>query len=1746
MPPFDPNTYGKEEKPFDPSTYGKEKEQQEQPADLGGMPPTTAPPPAWMTDIPRETYEAGKHAIKSVIGALNPFSARRQADIEARQREGWAGLAHEPGRILRAGKEFAGAPLNVAGVPFTPISTVGGHAISAVTPVPYEEAKGIVNTALMGLGPRRAGAPINPRRPVSGGWAPAPLPASPVQPGVTLSEGQATGDLAAIQREQAALRGPAASGEEAYQQAQAFDAQQRAQIELERERIAGNLDPTFEQFGEVATTPQDAGALVSRGVTGARDVARTGVQEAYEAAKAMPGEVHAGVFENAGQRIKGDLSLRDEPIIVDDKLTPHAAAMLDYLDGQVANLRIQNKADPFGAPDPTRITGVNLTGVDQWRKNLVAFRRQAFESRNTSDARAAREVVRAFDRMVDSAMDRGLFTGDAGALDAFRRARSLHSEYAEMFTGRKGNPVGQAVEKILGRDQIPPAAADAVLDMLYGAAGQKPTAVNLETMRRVRGILGEGSPEWSAAKQALWQRLVERAEGATEMGRAAAQNRLAEFLNGRGRDLANTIYAPHERAMMRDYMTLMEQLRVPQAGAQWSNNYPLLNALNKAGGMAGSMVGLYLGHKLGLPYLIGEAAGVATAHGVSKIPSLVRMSREQQAARQIRQQMPLVADQARAYEAALRAARRRNAPPSAGAALTIASNNLVRVLEHAFPSGLLGQARAVGDTQDQQNQPPPVSGQAKGGKVVKKHFQFAHGGHVKRLQLSVHYRQDRGTKAEHCGNCSMFVPPHGCTEVKGRILPRGKCDLWEAKKKLQEGGVVDLPEVVVTPHETKLTPEEEINFQAWKHHHAPHDSGMDYDLRGAFKAGLMPDPETGHWPDTYKKPNHPTFSDQSIYARERPGMAGRWEGEQYLPPHIAAAAAQPTTPPSSFNAALGMPTVPAPIVPPRPNVAPDLGEIPEGATEQERRDIAAKRMLQPRFWAEQAFPHIVEGLLDWMKGPGKARYGEMPPEEQVQWAAGTALGMLGMGAGRAASPMGHGEVELGVAGGRRAPPKPSPAAERMVTLYHGTPAAEQIKRAGRIEAPVYLSSRKSSAEQYGDVIPVQVPKSALKIDADLPGGKLLSIKEANDYFGNKGWTIDDYLASDRYSFAAPNDVALREPLMTPEMLARQQAARERAAGATEETYQRERDKPILDAIARQYPQKAPGIEGLLNPLPIPDKHVAAMGRKSKRGPDVGASGNPAIELPATKTIPNIHVGNVDFDQWLGRTETILSPEEIQQARRWYRDALPVYEQYFGKEKAPAMLGAWLTANVHATPSFAQLSAVRTLEQYLNKTGEFSPQKKGGLAHEKLMEYWDAILSGNLHNLKAEGSGQKIYDFIDSALGKNTRTFYGDNPAAGKPAVADVHSLRDMGFVDEPLLNWIKKNYGEDVAAKIQMDMKGLSPGEAQYEWAADKMRRFTDELNRRGYMGGNWEPYELQAVGWTAMSKLLGGKAEMPSGAIEANIRNLSYELDFGAGAPYHKKFRDWGNLTGDQKEAVSKTILPHIVDFAKEITGAHEFQRPFGLGGWHEVTNPSYKSRLIASPEVAGDVADIIGYLAQQTEIFGYKWENAGNKPGIALYGPDFADKTKVANLWTSLIERHPDFAAGFSPSIRPDGIPGIEIILDKGGEKMLQRVQQEMVPAIKDIGTIHGFSRIEVEDFRSREASRGHDWEADPRGGSYLQRLSARYGPSIRRRLELFKREKLEPALREAIQGARQGPQGRAKGGKVAHRIMYPARHG
>jgi len=82
-------------------------------------------------------------------------------------------------------------------------------------------------------------------------------------------------------------------------------------------------------------------------------------------------------------------------------------------------------------------------------------------------------------------------------------------------------------------------------------------------------------------------------------------------------------------------------------------------------------------------------------------------------------------------------------------------------------------------------------------------------------------------------------------------------------------------------YNTPLNPREETAFQEWALRNGRMEDLRDYDLRGFWKSGEAFAPN-GHGSDRWKKPNHPTFSAESIYSGPyTPGgvweqVGGRW------------------------------------------------------------------------------------------------------------------------------------------------------------------------------------------------------------------------------------------------------------------------------------------------------------------------------------------------------------------------------------------------------------------------------------------------------------------------------------------------------------------------------------------------------------------------------------------------------------------------------------------------------------------------------------------------------------------------------------------------------------------------------------------------------------------------------------------------------------------------------------------------------
>lgn len=75
-------------------------------------------------------------------------------------------------------------------------------------------------------------------------------------------------------------------------------------------------------------------------------------------------------------------------------------------------------------------------------------------------------------------------------------------------------------------------------------------------------------------------------------------------------------------------------------------------------------------------------------------------------------------------------------------------------------------------------------------------------------------------------------------------------------------------------YDTPLTADQELDYSS----KFGKDANYDYDMKGYYSdnPGVNPNTDGQHYPDTYKKPWHPTFSDESMYNGVAGNQGGSW------------------------------------------------------------------------------------------------------------------------------------------------------------------------------------------------------------------------------------------------------------------------------------------------------------------------------------------------------------------------------------------------------------------------------------------------------------------------------------------------------------------------------------------------------------------------------------------------------------------------------------------------------------------------------------------------------------------------------------------------------------------------------------------------------------------------------------------------------------------------------------------------------
>ena len=155
---------------------------------------------------------------------------------------------------------------------------------------------------------------------------------------------------------------------------------------------------------------------------------------------------------------------------------------------------------------------------------------------------------------------------------------------------------------------------------------------------RVKGILGEQSPEWSGVKQGLFRRLVEKPQGVEDWGTGQIANRLNKFLNGDGTELAQTVDSPPERQMLQSYADLMRRITMPP-GSYFPSGPSFGKVMMTVGNRVAAVTGALIGRAMvpEMP-LVGELAGLTVGSQAEK--AVVRAAQMR-----VAKQLPIVTQQ---------------------------------------------------------------------------------------------------------------------------------------------------------------------------------------------------------------------------------------------------------------------------------------------------------------------------------------------------------------------------------------------------------------------------------------------------------------------------------------------------------------------------------------------------------------------------------------------------------------------------------------------------------------------------------------------------------------------------------------------------------------------------------------------------------------------------------------------------------------------------------------------------------------------------------------------------------------------------------------------------------------------------------------------------------------------------------------------------------------------------------------------
>jgi hypothetical protein len=187
---------------------------------------------------------------------------------------------------------------------------------------------------------------------------------------------------------------------------------------------------------------------------------------------------------------------------------------------------------------------------------------------------------------------------------------SLAKFGARLRSSIPAEPEKGAVASLIRKVVEGEASPNELVNALFGASGKGAGSISVPLAQKLKASL---PPEaWTSVRQGMFEKLTRAGEGKIEFEAQALSQRLHEFLNESGSQLARTLYSPQEIDLMRKLANVYKQMIPVKGTTNPSGTAPMLARM--AGGLRSTLLPL-----LGLTHggLPGAAVGAVLDKGVT-------------------------------------------------------------------------------------------------------------------------------------------------------------------------------------------------------------------------------------------------------------------------------------------------------------------------------------------------------------------------------------------------------------------------------------------------------------------------------------------------------------------------------------------------------------------------------------------------------------------------------------------------------------------------------------------------------------------------------------------------------------------------------------------------------------------------------------------------------------------------------------------------------------------------------------------------------------------------------------------------------------------------------------------------------------------------------------------------------------------------------------------------------------------------